>query len=283
MDGQLQTVRLDAVYGRARQAVGSSVVGFGAPLCFFPPGLGITPNAQVAYELQELGAYDPLLPNAYYTSWKALTGEPAGSPSLATYCPVIRTAAQARLYGVRYVLVPAGSAGPRGTRRYGSIGDEDLYEVPGAAAATLTSTPVSGASPHASTPSTAVAVHHPDPATWTMVTDSAHPGVLRLRLTDLPGWHATIDGHPVPVTDFAGVMLQLKVLAGRHRVELHYWPATFTQGLVLAGIAVIGLGTACTLETARRRRGRSGSGGDLSEEDRSGASADPMPATVGDP
>jgi hypothetical protein len=267
-----------------RQAVGSSVVGFGAPLCFFPPGLGITPNAQVAYGIRELGAYDPLLPNVYYTAWKALTGEAAGSRSLATYCPAIRTAGQARLYGVSFVLEPAGSPGPQGTQRNATIGGEGLYKVPGAAAATLTPRPASGASPDASAPSTTVAVDHPDPAAWTMVTTSPHPGVLRLRLTDLPGWHATVDGRPVPVIGYAGVMLQVDVPAGRHRVELHYWPAAFTQGLVLAGLAVVGLLTACTLEvTRRRRRSRTEpSEPARSERGRSGR-PDPTPATAGDP
>ena len=65
--------------------------------------------------------------------------------------------------------------------------------------------------------------------------------MLRLRLTDVPGWHASIDGRPVPLQSFAGVMLQIEVPAGRHTIELYYWPATFTAGLVLAGCAVVGL------------------------------------------
>jgi hypothetical protein len=50
-------------------------------------------------------------------------------------------------------------------------------------------------------------------------------------------------------------MLQAKVPAGRHRVILTYWPAAFTQGLVLAAIAVFGLSAAGVLESVRRRRG----------------------------
>ena len=264
-------------------AVGSSVVGFGAPLCFFPPGLGITPNAQVAYGIHELGAYDPLLPDTYYTSWKALTGEPAGSPSLATYCPAITTVDQARLYGVSFVLEPAGTPGPQGTRRYATIGGEGLYQVPGAAAATLIAVPGSGTSADKSPPPVAVAVHHPNPAAWSMVTTSSQAGALRLRLTDVPGWHATVDGHPVPVTGFAGVMLQVAVPAGRHRVELHYWPTAFTIGLVLAGLAVVGLLTACALKLTPRRSSAEPGAGTRSEGRAAAVRRKPTPASAGDP
>jgi hypothetical protein len=235
-----------------QKAVGSSVVGFGAPLCFFPPGLGIPPNAQVAYGVHELAGYDSLLPDAYFTSWKALTGEAAGSRSLATYCPAITTVAQARLYGVRFVLEPQGSPGPVGSHLETTIDDEELFEIPQAAAVTYTPRP--GRRSSTTTTPVAVAVHHPDAATWSMVTTASEPGVLDIRLTDLPGWHATVDGHPVPLAPYAGVMLQADVPAGRHQVELTYWPARFTQGLVLAGIAAGGLLVACVLPVVRRRR-----------------------------
>jgi uncharacterized membrane protein YfhO len=97
-------------------------------------------------------------------------------------------------------------------------------------------------------------VTHPDPASWKLVADADSPQVLRLRLTDVPGWHASIDGRPVPLKSFAGLMLQLEVPAGRHTVELHYLPATFTTGLVLAAGAVVGLAGAFSVSWYRRRR-----------------------------
>jgi uncharacterized integral membrane protein len=52
-------------------------------------------------------------------------------------------------------------------------------------------------------------------------------------------------------------MLQMKVPAGRHTVELYYWPATFTAGLVLAGCALIGLLFAFIVAVVRGRSARS--------------------------
>jgi uncharacterized membrane protein YfhO len=49
-------------------------------------------------------------------------------------------------------------------------------------------------------------------------------------------------------------MLQTEVPPGRHTVELYYWPATFTTGLVLASVAVGGLASAFVYSWARRRR-----------------------------
>ena len=95
---------------------------------------------------------------------------------------------------------------------------------------------------------------HPSPSSWKLRTDATSPQVLRLRLTDVPGWRASIDGRTVPLQDFAGVMLQLNVPAGRHTVELNYWPASFTIGLVLAGCAVLGLVGAFALSWNRHRR-----------------------------
>jgi hypothetical protein len=241
-----------------KHAVGSSLVGYGAPLCFFPPGLGIPPNAQIAYGVKELAAYDPALPSSYFTSWRDLTGRTAGLPAISAYCPVITTVAEAELYGVGFVLERAGTPGPRGATLAATIDDEDLYRIPGAAPATLTPRSEAARTPGTPVTSTPVAVTHSDPATWQMVTTGPVPEVLRLRLTDLPGWHATVDGHPVPLTRFAGVMLQADIPPGRHRVELSYWPATFTQGIVLAAVAVAGLVAGLLVELGRGRRRRVG-------------------------
>ncbi len=84
-------------------------------------------------------------------------------------------------------------------------------------------------------------VTHPDPASWKMVTSSTTPQVLRLRLTDLPGWHASIDNRPLALHRFSGIMLQARIPAGRHTVVLTYWPEDFTVGIILAGCAAAGL------------------------------------------
>ena len=89
---------------------------------------------------------------------------------------------------------------------------------------------------------------------WEIKTSGTDPQVLRLRITDVPGWHATIDGKPLKLEPFAGVMLQVRALAGDHTVVLHYWPSSLTIGIFLAVLSAAGLITAGVVGRARRRR-----------------------------
>ena len=241
-----------------QRAVGTSLVGLGSKKCFLPPGIGVHPNANVLLDVRELAAYDPMLPRADFESWTAVSGkkiDTAGYPFISTYCPGISTVALARVYGVGYVLEPHKVKGPKGAIFDRRIGNERLYRIPDTGEATLSPIPSSGRLPAITAPGTVLPVIHPDPAAWKLVTDGAGgPQVLRLRLTDVPGWHASIDGRPLPLTTFAGVMLQARVPPGRHTIELHYWPATFTSGIVLAAIAAVGLVVALVVDGLRRRR-----------------------------
>ena len=235
-----------------KQLAGSSLVGFGAPLCFFPPGLGIEPNAQLAYGIDEFALYDPMIPNGYFSAWREQTHSYDGNANDSAYCPVVKTVAQARLYGVGLVLERRGTPGPSGTRAVANLGDETAYRVSDSGPASLVALPSAGPRPGIYAAGTQVPVSHSDPASWTVHTEAKVPSSLRLRLTDVPGWHATIDGRPVPLQQFAGVMLQVDVPAGRHVVELHYWPSAFTHGIILAGVAVIGFVIAWVIAGRRR-------------------------------
>jgi uncharacterized membrane protein YfhO len=55
---------------------------------------------------------------------------------------------------------------------------------------------------------------------------------------------------------FEGVMLQAKIPAGAHTIEVHYWPVSFTIGIVLAAISACGLISLGVVGVARRRRAR---------------------------
>jgi uncharacterized membrane protein YfhO len=106
-----------------------------------------------------------------------------------------------------------------------------------------------------------VAVTHPNPAAWRMTTESSRPQVLRLHLTNVPGWQATIDGRPLALKQYSLIMLQARIPPGRHVIELNYWPPAFTEGIVLAVIAAVGLLAAPVVAYGlRRRRGRAGTG-----------------------
>ena len=97
-------------------------------------------------------------------------------------------------------------------------------------------------------------VGHTNPRVWQVPTNGTTPQILRLRLVDVPGWHATIDGKPLQLIRFAGVMLQARIPPGHHTIELQYWPDTFTAGIVVAMVTVVALVLALALGHHRRTR-----------------------------
>ncbi len=190
----------------------------------------------------------------YYQSWADVTGKPprsAGLPSVSHYCPAITSASLARVYGVGFVLERHGQPGPKGGVFVKSIEHEDLYRIPGASAATLTPSPPGGGFPAVTAGGTGIPVAHPGPASWKLETDVMTRETLRLRLTDVPGWHGTIDGKPLELKPYAGIMIQAQVPPGRHVIELRYWPTTFSAGIVLAIIAAVSLLAALIVESRR--------------------------------
>ena len=178
-------------------------------------------------------------------SWDLSAGKypSANGPSYAVpvslFCPAVKTLTEARLFGVGFVLEQGHRKGPPGSVFVKKLGDESLFRIPGAAVATLTPLGAGGSLPPTKSPGTAVPVTYPSASSWKLTTRAGTPQVLRLRLTDVPGWHASIDGKPLKLLRFNGAMFEAKVPAGQHTVELHYWPDTFTLGIVVAvGTAV---------------------------------------------
>jgi hypothetical protein len=226
---------------------------------------GLFPNATLLYGLHQLDMYDASTPAELFTAWQKYAGTPSGAPAFYEFCPRITTSRAARLFGVEWVLAGPGEPGPDGAIRARDVGDDVLYRVPGAAAATVVTAAGGAVLPGIDVPGTAIPVAHPDPSTWKVRTSATSPSVLRLRLADTAGWHGTVDGRPVPVLPFAGAMLQLRVPPGHHTVEVTYWPTGFSVGIVLAlvgGAAVV----AIVIGAAVRRRTSSardaGSGGE---------------------
>ncbi len=249
-----------------KRAVGSSLVAIGKGLCVQNPFsvkgtvLGLNPDVNVAFDIDELAVYDPLTPEEYTTAWKTVTHHAPGVLSAfgakVWYCPVVNSARLARLYGVGYILEPPSARAPAGTLFVEKVGNEDLYRVPAAAQATLSAAPLRGPFPPVEARGTPVEVSHPVPTEWKLTTHASRPTVLRLRLTDVPGWHASIDGKPLPLSKFAGVMLQAHIPAGTHTVKLNYWPTTFTVGIVLAVLVACGMVAGLSVEEVASR-GRS--------------------------
>ena len=240
------------------RTVGSAVVGFGTNACFSQQ-LGIVPDLNAAYGVAEFADYEPLIPKAYDSSWRDATGQ-ASAPAVyagvpfSVFCPAVTDAAVARRYGVSFVLEPLGAHVPAGLSFVRIVGDEELYRVPGAGAATVVPLAAGGGAPGLDAPGVPVPVLRRDRgSTWTLTTDTKGPAVVRLRLTDVPGWHAEVDGHPVAISPFAQVMMQVRVPAGRHTVTVRYGPTTFDLGLGLAALAAVGLVVATAWGSLRRR------------------------------
>jgi hypothetical protein len=232
-----------------KKDVGTSLVGLGSESCIAStflgaPALGILPQANLLYGVHEFAIYDPLTPVQYYSTWKSLTGSEGGNPFYYQFCPAISDVAAARRFGVSFVLENLGVPGPTGTQFIGRVGSEALYRIPGAASATLTPAPEGQPLPPADRAGIPVAVREPRPSTWTMHVDARTAQVLRLRLTDVPGWTGTIDGHSLGLRSFSGIMMQARI---------SYWPTAFTEGLILAILSASGLLIAIIWTWARRR------------------------------
>lgn len=236
------------------QVVGSTVVGLGVPLCLPTPSmLGISPNANILYGVRQFAVYDPMVPKRLYTHWLATTGQAPGYPEYSHFCPGVTSAALARHYGVSYVLEPEGTRGPSGMRLVATIAGEDLYRVPGVHEATMLPVGPGGRLPGDADPETPVAVSHPDPATWHLATRSSTTEVVRLRLTDIPGWHASIDGRPLRLLGWDSVMFQVVVPPGAHRVAVWYQPESFDIGLVMAALGLAAAAVGLAWVPVRRR------------------------------
>jgi hypothetical protein len=238
-------VTADPQVATLQRTVGTAIVGFGSESCFFPPTLGVQAEANDIFGIHEMDAYDPLLPSELYTSWEISTKSGARPVGIYAYlvptsafCPVFTTATQARLFGVSYILQTHGRPAPVGTVFVRTVGTEQLYRVPGSSVATLTPLGRKGTLPPLQATGRPLTVTYPTPNSWKVTTRSASPQVLRLRLTDVAGWHATIDGRPLLVFRFDRAMLQARIPAGTHVVELRYLPSTFKAGI---GIAVLTL------------------------------------------
>ena len=208
-----------------------------------------TPISPMA--MNEFAEYDPITPSSFFIQWHAINGTSAGIQAVYVFQPGIDNATTARRYGISYVLEPRGAAGPTGSVFVTHVGNEDLYRIPGAATATLVPATNSAGWPSTDAPGTAVPVQWPAPSQVRIVTKASSPQVLRLRVANFPGWHATIDGRPLALAPYLTMMFQARIPPGNHVIELHYWPNRFTEGLVVAALTVVVFAAAAFV--ARRR------------------------------
>ncbi len=233
-----------------QRLVGSSLVGMGSCATNSFPTIGLVPDVNLAYGVNEFAAYDPILPRSYHASYaRATATSPALLAPYGLFCPEITSVSVARHYGVSFILEPPGISGPRGTRRVAVLLGEGLYAVPGSGRATLVG--LAGTGPSVVQPSS-----QPTPSSWRIEVNAPRASLLELRVTNVPGWHAEIDGHPLALVPLDGVMLAARVPRGHHVVTLQYWPRALNVGLALCATTALILIAALVLAGMRARRSR---------------------------
>lgn len=230
-----------------RHHVGSSLVGLDDNLpsgvqLFVP--VGFYPEANAPYGIAQFTGHDPVLPQGYFQAFAPAEAE--GGPGF--FEPDITTVAEARRYGIAYVLAAPGARPIAGARQVADIAGERLYAIPGAARVSLE--PASGASGRI------VRVSRPSGTEWDVVTTATGRSRLVVRVTAVPGWHATIDGRPVALDRTDHVMWSLAVPPGRHRIRVWYLPGRIFGGLAMAGAGVLLLAATCGGGWRWRRRMR---------------------------
>jgi hypothetical protein len=76
-----------------------------------------------------------------------------------------------------------------------------------------------------------------------LTTDSPSDGFLVVTTTGYDGWQARIDGEPAPLVRVNSSFMGLQMPAGRHHVELLFWPGTIVwllrSGALLGAVAAV--------------------------------------------
>jgi hypothetical protein len=212
------------------------------------PGIGYYPNINVGYGLDELALHDPIAPSAYFDSWPiaGVGQQPTpGCGGVNLFVPMVNSAALARRYGATFILAAGGEPAPAGTTALATIATMTLYGVPDSGRFTL-----SGKG------DAVLRAEQIDDASWQLRVRLATPTRLVARITDSPGWHATVDGKAIALQRVDGTFFALDLPVGSHSVRLYYRLPRETSALALVVIALLALALPEPLALVVRRRRR---------------------------
>jgi hypothetical protein len=67
------------------------------------------------------------------------------------------------------------------------------------------------------------------------------PGRLVLSEVAYPGWQARVDGDPVAVETYAGVLRSVELAPGEHEVVFSFMPSSLYWGIAIGALALLGL------------------------------------------
>ena len=201
--------------------------------------VGFYPELNVAYRIDEFAGHDPLLPQAYF---EALAPD-QGHGGLGLFLPSIDSVAVARQLGISWLLLPPRRPAPAGAKYVETLAGQRLYHVPGSSQFSLQ--PTAGGA--------VTSVGQPFAGSYELAVDDTTAATLVARVTDVPGWHASIDGNPAALRPFDGVMQSLALPAGHHEIRLWYEPHLLFDGALVALAAVVFL-VVLVFASYRRRR-----------------------------
>ncbi len=206
-------------------------------------GVGIYPEMNLGYGLTELATHDPITPRAYFSDFPVPNTD-RNATGLNLFAPNINSVGLARLYGVKYVLVQSPAPVPSGMRvvRSISVGGAtiNIAKVPNSHRFSFNGALGSTTSSANQRPDRVLTAHHPNDAQYVLKLRTPRPGRLAIRITDVPGWHATANGHPLALRRGAGDLMRTLVPQGTTMIVLTYRPTLLTVGEVFA---LISLGT----------------------------------------
>ena len=250
---------------------GSSLVGLGVQKNGFGgSGLGLAPDTNVPYGVDEFAEYDPIVPFTLLHRH--------GAP-----CTTLRAGFKSVYYSFRAYPAqrsPAATAsptcschtelpGPSGSVFVARVGNEDLYRIPDPARPPWCR-PSSVAWPSTDAPGKAVPVEWTGPVSApgrhgrVLASGSPAARVLGARMAGHDRRPA-VGADALPLDDVPGADS-----SGRHVIELHYWPDRFTEGLVVA--ACTGLALIVAAFVARRRKPAPPASGEGPKRDETDAS-----------
>ena len=81
-------------------------------------------------------------------------------------------------------------------------------------------------------------------------------GYFVVAMPYFPGWTATLDGHPAPVQQIAGVLPAIRVGPGAHQLIYTYTPRSVILGAVSSLVGLLAILVWLTIGLGRERRER---------------------------
>jgi hypothetical protein len=212
--------------------------------------VGIYPEVNIGYGLRELAIHDPVIPPAYYHTWPSQAATLNAGLGNNFFAPAVGSATRARYYGAAFILAAPGSV-PKGTQFVTKFsvplaGSLSLYRVAGAQQFTF----------GGGTGARVISSTQTDNSSWRLEVNVPTASALTLRLTYFPGWHVTVDGRALPVTETDGLFVGSTIPGGTRTITVSYWPEGLTAGFALAltAIALLVIGSALVLAWPGRSR-----------------------------